>query len=220
MIERLKEIEEEIATCHKCQFSRTRQETVPGWIPDYAQKLVFIGSGPSPLENVSGIPLIGREGFEFTEIIKEIFELGRKDYNILYCVKCMPVYNGRKQQPQKNEIFWCAKYLFEQLEILSPDLIITLGKTAFETLMIRQGTNFLTLKDNISNYSGVLYKVKSLLNSDIEWNLVGTYDPGGWMRSDKNYDLAIDNLKKAKGYYNAITSGQSVEALYGNGPSL
>ncbi len=218
--DRLQEIEEEIATCIRCKLYRTRNMTVPGHYPDTAKGIVFISDGPHPIEDVSGKPLIGRAGTEFTDAVYETMGLQRSEYNILYCVKCIPIHRKERTEPYASEIFWCAKYLYSQLEILNPKLIITLGKTAFYTLLLRNGTEFKSVYKGIGDYVGHLYYAESLLTPAIKWLTVPTYDPTGWLFSHAKHNTALENLKKAKVIFDAIDSGKSIEDFLRCSPSL
>ncbi len=126
----LDKIAADIRICTKCPLHKTRNHTVPG-AGDPRAKLVFVGEGPGEKEDLQGLPFIGRSGGLMTTLIQEV-GLTREQVFITSIVKCRPPNN---RNPAKKEIIACEPYLKEQLRLIQPEIICTLGSTAIKTLL-------------------------------------------------------------------------------------
>jgi uracil-DNA glycosylase family 4 len=123
-------IAELVAACTKCRLCEGRRHTVPGEGPGDAQLLV-VGEGPGRVEDETGRPFVGPAGELLTKILAAI-ELPRERVFICNIVKCRPPEN---RQPQYDEIAACVPYLFRQIEIVKPKVILAMGGTAAQTLL-------------------------------------------------------------------------------------
>ena len=121
---------EDLGECTRCKLHKTRNKIVFG---DGSPKadLVFIGEGPGADEDAQGLPFVGRAGKLLTQMI-EAMGLKRGDVYICNVVKCRPPEN---RQPEKDEVTACSPFLFRQLDVLKPKVIVCLGSTAAQTLL-------------------------------------------------------------------------------------
>ena len=119
-----------VAECTKCRLCENRRHTVPGEGAATA-RLVVIGEGPGKTEDETGRPFVGQAGELLTKILAAI-GLAREQVFICNVVKCRPPQN---RTPLYDEIASCVPYLFRQLEILQPTVIIAMGNTAIQTLL-------------------------------------------------------------------------------------
>jgi len=121
---------EDLGECTRCKLHKTRNKIVFG---DGSPKadLVFIGEGPGADEDAQGLPFVGRAGKLLTQMI-EAMGLRRGDVYICNVVKCRPPEN---RQPEKDEVTACSPFLFRQLDVLKPKVIVCLGSTAAQTLL-------------------------------------------------------------------------------------
>ena len=121
---------EDLGECTRCKLHKTRKKIVFG---DGSPKadLVFIGEGPGADEDAQGLPFVGRAGKLLTQMI-EAMGLQRRDVYICNVVKCRPPEN---RQPEKDEVMACSPFLFRQLDVLKPKVIVCLGSTAAQTLL-------------------------------------------------------------------------------------
>jgi len=121
---------EDLGECTRCKLHKTRHKIVFG---DGSPKadLVFIGEGPGADEDAQGLPFVGRAGKLLTQMI-EAMGLRRGDVYICNVVKCRPPEN---RQPEKDEVTACSPFLFRQLDVLKPKVIVCLGSTAAQTLL-------------------------------------------------------------------------------------
>ena len=127
----LKELEKICKNCTLCDLSKTRINVVFGEGNPNA-RLMFIGEGPGEMEDKTGRPFVGRAGELLTKIIKNVLNLKREDVYIANIVKCRPPNN---RVPTIEEANTCKPYLLKQIEIINPEILVCLGKTAFMYLM-------------------------------------------------------------------------------------
>src|SRR5438094_2837832 len=142
-------IAELVAPCVKCRLSERRRNAVPGEGPADA-RLVVVGEGPGRVEDETGRPFVGPAGELLTKILAAI-ELPRERVFICNVVKCRPPEN---RVPQYDEVGACAPYLFRQIELLKPKVILAMGGTAAQTLLdTKQSLG--ALRNRIHRFRGI-----------------------------------------------------------------
>jgi len=119
----LKDIEASVISCTKCRLYKTATNAVPGE-GNINSKVVFIGEAPGYYEDISGKPFVGRAGKLLDASLKEI-GYKREDIWIGNIIKHRPPEN---REPLPDEISACSPFLDLQLQIMSPVLIVTLGR--------------------------------------------------------------------------------------------
>ncbi len=119
-----------VKNCRKCRLGETRTQTVFG-VGKPRPELVFIGEGPGADEDREGLPFVGRAGQLLTRMIAAM-SLTREQVFIANIVKCRPPEN---RTPLDDEMTACAPYLFRQLAILRPRVIVALGRPSAQTLL-------------------------------------------------------------------------------------
>jgi DNA polymerase len=124
----LEEIANEIKNCKKCPLYKGRILAVPGE-GNKNPEILFIGEGPGQNEDKEGRPFVGDAGKFLTEMIESI-GLKREDVFIGNVVKCRPPHN---RDPLEEEVSVCtSNYLFKQIKLLKPKLIVTLGRHSMQ----------------------------------------------------------------------------------------
>jgi uracil-DNA glycosylase len=129
----LDELEGLIGGCTRCKLHEGRTNLVFGEGAKKA-RLVFIGEGPGRDEDLAGKPFVGEAGRLLTRIIEGGLGLKREDLYICNVVKCRPPDN---RTPERDEIDACIPFLKEQIRIIKPEVICTLGRTASQELLGR-----------------------------------------------------------------------------------
>lgn len=128
---RLGQLAKAIRVCTKCPLHQARTHAVPGDGSPSA-KVMIIGEAPGKDEDQSGHPFVGASG-RFLNHILEGTHLVREDLFITNIVKCRPPKN---RTPKQNEIDTCTSlYLFKQIELIDPRLIVLLGVVAAKTIL-------------------------------------------------------------------------------------
>ena len=112
-----------IRTCQKCPLSQLRLAAVPGEGPGNAE-ILFIGEAPGANEDRQGRPFVGKSGRLLEKLLADI-HLTREDVFITNIVKCRPPAN---RDPLPAEIAACTPWLEQQIALIDPLLIITLGR--------------------------------------------------------------------------------------------
>lgn len=123
-------VAERVAACRLCGLCEERTNTVPGQ-GSRQPELMFVGEGPGADEDAQGLAFVGRAGKLLTKII-EAMGLTRDEVFIGNIVKCRPPGN---RAPTPEEMQACMPYLLEQIELLKPKVIVTLGATAAKGLL-------------------------------------------------------------------------------------
>jgi uracil-DNA glycosylase family 4 len=119
----LDELAAGIRVCPACDLCRTRTLAVPGEGPAGA-RIFLIGEGPGYYEDKSGRPFVGPAG-KFLDELLALAGLRRADVFITNVVKCRPPNN---RDPLEAEIDACKTWLDQQLEIVQPRVVVTLGR--------------------------------------------------------------------------------------------
>jgi uracil-DNA glycosylase family 4 len=126
----LLKVREDLGECTRCKLHSTRHKIVFGDGNPKAE-LVFVGEGPGADEDAQGLPFVGRAGKLLTQMI-EAMGLQRKDVYICNVVKCRPPEN---RQPEEDEVSTCSPFLFRQIDVIAPKVIVCLGAVAAKTLL-------------------------------------------------------------------------------------
>ena len=128
---KLEAMAEKIRICVKCPLHQSRTLAVPGDGKVTAQ-VMLIGEGPGREEDKTGHPFVGASG-RFLDQVLEGTAINRTDLFITNIVKCRPPQN---RTPKVNEVNTCtSNYLFEQIALLNPKLIVLLGGVAAKKLL-------------------------------------------------------------------------------------
>jgi uracil-DNA glycosylase len=123
--ERLVELYREASECTRCPLAETRTKVVFG-AGNADADLMFVGEAPGAEEDRQGLPFVGRAGALLTDLVEGI-GMGRDDVFITNILKCRPPGN---RDPQPLEVESCHPYLLEQIELIRPRVIGTLGNFA------------------------------------------------------------------------------------------
>jgi DNA polymerase len=121
----LDEAAREASTCERCRLAQGRTQVVYG-VGSSSADLMFIGEGPGYYEDKQGEPFVGAAGQLLNRMLEEIAIL-REDVYIANVVKCRPPGN---RDPYPDEIEACSPWLQEQIEVIGPRVIVTLGNFA------------------------------------------------------------------------------------------
>ncbi len=164
--------------CTACRLCENRALAVPGEGPGDA-RLVVVGEGPGAKEDETGRPFVGRAGELLTEILAAI-DLPREQVFICNVVKCRPPSN---RKPQQDEIDACVPYLYRQIEVIKPAVILATGGTAAETLLdTRQSLG--ALRNKVHEFRGT--------------PLVVTYHPAALLRNPHWKKPTWDDVRIAR----------------------
>jgi uracil-DNA glycosylase len=127
--EQLVDLYKEVSNCTRCPLHETRTRTVFG-AGNADAELMFVGEAPGAEEDRQGLPFVGRAGQLLNQLLEEI-GLSREDVFIANVLKSRPPGN---RDPQPLEIAACEPYLFEQVRLIEPKVVCTLGNFATKLL--------------------------------------------------------------------------------------
>ncbi|MGZ4131935.1 MAG: uracil-DNA glycosylase, partial [Actinomycetota bacterium] len=133
MTRSLSEVAREAADCRKCGLAATRTQVVFG-VGDPDADLLFIGEAPGLHEDRQGEPFVGAAGQLLTRMLGEI-GLAREQVYIANILKCRPPGN---RDPLPDEIESCTPWLVEQVSLIQPRAIVTLGNFATKFVLQTQ----------------------------------------------------------------------------------
>lgn len=128
---------ETLGECRRCKLHTARQNIVFGEGAADAS-VMFIGEGPGRDEDASGRPFVGRAGQLLTAIIEKGFGMPRSSVYIANIVKCRPTVNlagTRDRPPEDEERDACTPFLLQQIDIIQPRVIVTLGNPSTKFLL-------------------------------------------------------------------------------------
>ena len=128
--EALKVIQEDLGECTRCALHKGRNSIVFG-VGSPAARLMFVGEGPGADEDAQGLPFVGRAGQLLNNMITAM-GLKREDCYIANVVKCRPPGN---RTPEPDEANTCSPFLFRQIDVVRPQVLVALGATAATYLM-------------------------------------------------------------------------------------
>ncbi|WP_440763697.1 uracil-DNA glycosylase [Natronorubrum sp. DTA7] len=122
-----------VSECSRCPaLVESRSRIVNGTGPEDADVL-FVGEGPGAQEDSEGEPFVGRSGSVLDDGLRSV-GLIREDVRITNCVRCRPPEN---RDPTTEELENCRGYLEREIDLLDPEIIVTLGKVPSEHLLGR-----------------------------------------------------------------------------------
>jgi len=163
-----------INSCPKCRLCKSRTNAVPGE-GNINAKIIFIGEAPGRDEDKAGRPFVGRSGKLLDELLAKI-RLSRRDVWIGNVLKCRPPEN---RDPLNDEILACRPYLYKQIDLIKPKIVVTVGKYAMEYFLPKQ---------KISEAHGKPFKLKNLIIYPI-------YHPAAALRNGKVKEILTRDFR-------------------------
>jgi uracil-DNA glycosylase len=138
VIRTLADAAHDAADCTRCRLANGRTQVVFG-VGNAHADVMFIGEAPGFHEDKQGEPFVGAAGQLLTSMLSEVIGLAREDVYICNVLKCRPPGN---RDPQEDEIESCTPWLVEQVSLIQPRVIATLGN--FATKFVLQTTQGIT----------------------------------------------------------------------------
>ena len=145
----LEELNNAINTCMKCGLGKTRIKFVFG-VGNPKADVVVVGEAPGADEDEQGEPFVGRAGQLLNKILEAV-QFKREEVFICNILKCRPPNN---RDPQADEIDCCEPYLWKQLEIIKPKMILCAGRIAGQSLL-KTNSSLSVLRGKVHDYRGI-----------------------------------------------------------------
>ena len=173
----LEVIREEIGDCTRCGLHQGRNKLVfADGSP--AARLMFVGEGPGADEDAQGLPFVGRAGQLLNNMITAM-GLKREECYIANVVKCRPPGN---RAPEAEEATTCSPFLFRQIDVVRPQVLVALGATA-ATYLLGARQPLAGLRGRVHAYRGM--------------SLIVTYHPAFLLRDPRQKKEAWADLQIA-----------------------
>lgn len=169
----------DIGDCTRCKLHRFGRRQIVFGVGNPSADLMFVGEAPGHDEDVQGIPFVGRAGQLLTKIIEAI-DLKREDVYIANVIKCRPPEN---RNPEQDEVETCEPFLFQQIDIIKPKVIVALGTFAARAL--------LRTLDPISRLRGRVYDYRGA-------KLIPTFHPAYLLRNPSSKREVWEDMKMVR----------------------
>ena len=170
-------IREDIGDCTRCALHKGRNKLVFG-DGNPAARLMFVGEGPGADEDAQGLPFVGKAGQLLNNMIAAM-GLKREDVYIANVVKCRPPGN---RTPEPDEGNTCSPFLFRQIDVVRPQVLVALGATA-ATYLLGQRQPLAGLRGRVHAFRGT--------------QLIVTYHPAYLLRDPRQKKEAWADLQIA-----------------------
>jgi uracil-DNA glycosylase family 4 len=190
MPETLELVREDLGDCTRCKLHRLGRRQIVFGVGNPSAELMFIGEAPGHDEDLQGIPFVGRAGQLLTKIIEAI-DLRREDVYIANVIKCRPPEN---RNPESDEVASCEPFLFRQVQVIGPRVIVALGTHAAQTL--------LRTNDPISRLRGKVFRYGDAC-------LIPTFHPAYLLRSPERKRDVWEDMKKVRAILRGDDTGGS-----------
>jgi DNA polymerase len=177
--EGLHAIRDELGDCTRCKLHTLGRKQIVFGVGNPAADIMFVGEAPGADEDQQGIPFVGRAGQLLTKIIEAI-DLKREDVYIANVIKCRPPQN---RNPEQDEVETCEPFLFRQIDVIKPRVIVALGTFAARTL--------LRTLDPISRLRGRVYDYRGA-------KLIPTFHPAYLLRNPASKREVWEDMKLVK----------------------
>jgi DNA polymerase len=174
--EALVAVRTEIGDCTRCKLHAQGRTQIVFGVGNPDADLMFVGEAPGGDEDIQGIPFVGRAGQLLTKIIEAI-GLKRDEVYIANVIKCRPPGN---RNPEPDEVAMCEPFLFKQIDIIKPKVIVALGKFGAQTL--------LRTLDPISRLRGRVYDYRGA-------KLIPTFHPAYLLRNPASKREVWEDMK-------------------------
>ena len=186
IVKKIKQIEQDVQNCRKCNLWGKRNNPVVGEGIVNA-KVMFIGEAPGYKEDLLGRPFVGKAGKILDELL-HYSEYERSDVYITNILKCRPPKN---RNPKIAEISICTSYLDKQIQNIRPKVIATLGNFATSYILKK----FKLKVEDIGKIHGKIYPIKSLT---FKSSIIPLYHPAAAVYNPKLKSILMEDLKSIK----------------------
>ena len=180
-------LKEEVNHCTKCVLSKTRTNVVFGE-GFRNSEIMCIGEGPGYYEDQQGRPFVGKSG-QLLDKILGVCGFSRSEHVfIANIVKCRPP-NNRDPLPEERET--CISYLYKQIELINPKIIVLLGAKALKGLIDPNA------------------RITKVRGEWLDWNnrlVMPTFHPAALLRNEKLKRSAWEDFKKVVAKYRELVN--------------
>lgn len=177
---------ESLRNCQECRLASGRTQVVFGSGNPEAS-IMFVGEAPGFHEDKQGVPFVGAAGKLLTELLESV-GLSRSQIYIANVIKCRPPGN---RDPESDEVETCKPFLFQQIRLIKPHLVCSMGNFATQTLLER--------KVGITKVHGQSFELS-------EFRLFPLFHPAAALHNDRLRPLLQEDFQKLKRLLDAMAA--------------
>jgi DNA polymerase len=193
------ELEQRVQQCQACELYRTRTRPVFG-VGNIRAQWMVIGEAPGADEDRQGEPFVGRAGQLLNSMLKAM-GLAREEVYIANVLKSRPPGN---RDPKPEEVRACISYLFRQIELINPRLLLCVGRIAAQSL--------LNTDTPIGKLRGKLHSLDT--GGPVSRPLIVTYHPAYLLRSPVEKRKAWSDLVLAMQMFEQLSRSEAASPTY------
>ncbi len=144
----LEELKATVAQCHLCALSKSRKNIIFG-AGNLKAKVMFIGDNPSVSEDETGMLFSGKSGELLAKMIENVLLIPKEEVYVTHILKCKTPEN---RVPTPEEVACCKPYMMQQIQLIQPKIIVTLGSTSFHHLTGEYETPMDTIRGSVLHF--------------------------------------------------------------------
>jgi len=130
----LQDLAKSLHNCQRCKLAKLGRSQVVFGVGNPHASIMFVGEAPGANEDLKGEPFVGAAGKILNDLLQSA-NLTRDDIYIANVIKCRPPEN---RDPEPDEVETCKPFLLQQIQLIRPQLVCTLGNWATQTLLERK----------------------------------------------------------------------------------
>ena len=180
----IEELSANISSCHLCDLSKSRTQSMSGFGNPNA-KLLVVDFSVSQTQDASNSYYSGRSGKTLKNMIEKVLDVHTNDVFFTHCVKCKSLGSNK---PSPSECNSCKSYLYSQLEFIKPKVIMVLGEDAY-THLTGDTDNFEDVRGHVIDFKGV--------------KLIPIYHPSHLLRNPELKKITLNDLHTIKSSLNS-----------------
>jgi DNA polymerase len=177
----LEELSASLHNCQRCKLAKLGRTKVVFGVGNPNASIMFVGEAPGFNEDQQGEPFVGAAG-KLLDKLLESAGLSRSQVYIANVIKCRPPNN---RDPEQDEVDTCKPFLLQQIELINPKLVCTLGNWATQTILEK--------KVGITKVKGQAIKLERFV-------VFPLLHPAAALHQGNLLDTLKDDFKKLKSY--------------------
>ena len=183
----LEELSASLHNCQRCKLAKLGRSQVVFGVGNPHASIMFVGEAPGFYEDQKGEPFVGAAGKLLNDLLLSA-GLSRSEIYIANVIKCRPPNN---RDPEPDEVETCKPFLMDQISLIKPKLVCTLGNWATQTLMER--------KVGITKVRGQAFYLKDFV-------LFPLFHPAAALHQGNLMESLREDFKKLKAYLDKMRS--------------
>lgn len=184
MMDSFELLKKECQECRRCEIAAQRHNLVFGTGNEHSD-IMFIGEGPGEKEDLQGEPFVGPAG-QLLDLMLKLIGLDRDEIYIANIIKCRPPMN---RDPSPTEQDSCSQWLYRQIELVDPKIIVCLGRISAKFLI---DENFRITKEH-----GQWHEIQGR-------KYIATYHPSALLRDESKRPDAFADFRLIRSEYRKL----------------